>query len=227
MNKITNIYNETVNEENHIYTVNEYSEFHLFEASFGRINDHTKKGYIIMTAFRRENTLEYNMSHNDDLKEDLKDLALGYFEIDGAYEEKDIDINDDNITKTGDVHNEISLFIPYRDVYTYDEFKNIAMDLAKRYKQQSVAYSEGEGQPIYELYQNGKLLIIGHKITFDKVFDDEKSGYIPNNNDKTIYHIYSQLRSGRHSGRRFVIEGVRIPNGADQSYNFKINNQLW
>jgi len=177
--------------------IQDFGDHYLFENSLGRIWQHSKNGFILMSSFRG-NDFKKNMSNHKELKSILKSKNLGFFEVNGVYKY-------DN----GDVENELSVFIPYRkDKYTFNEFVEIGKALRKKFNQESILISDNN-ENIYLQYSNKKETI-GKKITVDKV------GF-----------AYSQLRTGSHKDRTFIIESVRKPYNHIQAYKFKAENLLF
>ena len=171
------------------------------ESSLSRIWKHSKNGFFMMSAFRGDD-FDKNMANHKRLKADLKQNNLGFFEIDGQYKY-------DN----GDIESELSVFVPYRDIYSFEEFKNISKKLGKKYNQESilVKYPEELDNKAVLLYpKSGKEEVIGNKVGYDKVS-----------------FAYSKLRKGSHKDRSFIIEGVRVPSNHISAYQLKSENILF
>jgi hypothetical protein len=164
----------------------------LEESSLSRIWKHGKKGFFIMSAFRGIDEKKNALNHKK-LKQLLKEKNLGYFEIDGQYKYDD-----------GTVESELSVFVPYRDIYSFEEFKEIGKNLGKEFNQESilVKYPEGNASLVYP--DSSKEDVIGSKVGFDKVSD-----------------AYSKLRKGNQAGRSFIIEGYRIPDNHVHAISLK------
>lgn len=166
------------------YTRNDF----LFESSLSRVWSHAHKGFIMMSAYRGNN-LEANKKNHLRLKSKLKDLKLGFFEIDGVYKY-------DN----GTTESELSVFIPWnKEKYTIEEFKKIAKDLRSDFNQESVLFFNDKSEA-FLLYASREDKI-GSGVGYDKVAS-----------------AYSKLRKGAHQGKSFVIEGVRIPSNHISAY---------
>lgn len=154
----------------------------LDEASLSRIWKHGQKGFFMMSAFRGSD-LKKNLANHKKLKQLLKQNKLGYFEIDGQYKYED-----------GTVESELSVFVPYRDLYTFDQFRDISKDLGREFNQESILVKYPDDKAVLLYPASGKEDVIGSKVGFDKVSD-----------------AYSSLRSGNQAGRSFIIESCRVP----------------
>lgn len=183
------------------YEVKQYKNNYLFESqSLSRLWKHSKKGFITMSAFRGNFTLEENMKRHKKLKSDLKKYGLGFWEVDGVYKYDD-----------GTEENELSVFIPFHSKkYTEEEFLNIAKELGKKYNQESILYFTPE---------EGALLIYGNKQ--EKIGD--KIDY------NTVERIFTKLRKGSHKGKKFSFqfEGVRVPSNHISAMGMKNEGVLF
>ena len=159
-----------------------YDEYALYESSLSRIWQHAQRGYFTISAFRDEYGLEENLKRHKSLKNDVRSANLGFFEIDGSY-----------VYDNGDISSELSLFIPYTDIYSVEEFRDVAIRLGKKYNQESILLFLPEvGGWFY--YMDGRKEKVGDITSLDK-----------------FKKFFSALRKGSHKGRRFVVEGHRIP----------------
>ena len=114
----------------------------------------------MMSAFRGDDFIK-NMKSHQKLKSELKNYNLGFFEIDGQYKYDD-----------GTVENELSVFVPYRDIYEFDYFVDISKILGKHFGQESVLvkYPEIDGGSAVLVYpSSGKKEIIRNKVGYDKI----------------------------------------------------------
>jgi len=162
------------------------------ESSLSRVWKHSQNGFFMMSAFRGDD-FKKNMDNHKSLKSELRKHDLGFFEIDGQYQYDD-----------GTVESELSVFVPYRDIYDFEEFKHIAKTLGKKYNQESVLlkYPDGDATLLYS--SSGKEEKIGNNVGYDK-----------------ISFAYSKLRKGNHKGRSFIIEGLRVPSNHINAYQLK------
>lgn len=172
----------------------------LFESSISRVWQHSFRGFIMMSAFIGRAELKENMKRHENLKSRLKKLQLGFFEVNGVYKYDD-----------GHTEDELSVFIPYRDIYTWDEFVDIAKQLRNDFDQESVIVKEpdenakGEGFLIYK----NKTVSIGKNLSIMK-----------------IGKAYSELRKGPEN-RTFVIESIRVPSNHISAYGMTAENILY
>ena len=172
---------------------------HLYEKqSLSRVWKHSQNGFFMMSSFRGQFSLEDNLKRHEQLKKSLKQKKLGFFEIDGTYKYDD-----------GHTESELSLFVPFRsDIYSFEEFEKIALELGKKFNQESVLvkYPVDEGNEAVLLYSDSaKKDVIGTNVGYDKVS-----------------FAYSKLRKGSHKDRTFIIEGFRIPNNHIDAYKLKL-----
>lgn len=159
-------------------------EHALFEQSLARVWQHSREGYFTISAFKGNEELAHNMAQHEKLKKDTKAAGLGFFEIDGAYVYRE----------TGDRSAELSLFVPFKEgVFTMPEFRAFALQMGKKYKQESVMFFHPDEGGIY-LYSNGK---------------EEKIGSVASLDQWKEY--WSALRENSQKGRSYVVEGCRIP----------------
>jgi len=194
------------------YYENKYRKLGLlFEKSLSRIYKHFKdSGFIISSAFRpivedpEERKLicgvasnKENMTRHQQLLKWLKSKRLGFIVIDGVWVDQ----------KTKIKYPELSVFVPYRDIYTYDEFLQLAMHWTSKgdpkqghFCQDGVLVKDAD-----ELYN--KLFLLSKDSstkTMKGIFQANK-----------IAEIYSQFKqknekhTSKHSGRTFTFEGVQ------------------
>ncbi len=181
-----------------------YFEDILFEKSLSRIYRHfSDSGFIIGSAFRPiiEDPIERvkgcgvesneeNFERHKYLLKWLKSKRLGFIVVDGYW----IDY------KTKTRYPELSVFVPYRDIYTSEEFLNIALHWTSKGNPRQGHFCQDAvlvKDPDVEDY--GKLFLLskdGSTITKKGIFK-------PNQ----IAEIYTQFK--KKSGRTFVFEGVQ------------------
>jgi len=153
----------------------------LYESSLSRVWQHSKKGFFTISAFRDTYDLKENLKRHDQLKQAVRGQGLGFFEIDGSY------VYDD-----GTIGSELSLFVPYMDTLTVEEFTKRAILLGKKFNQESILLFTPEGGG-WLYYMSGKEEKVGSLVSLDK-----------------FKQFFSALKKGNHKGRRFVVEGSRI-----------------
>lgn len=178
-----------------------YSFTRLDEMAIGRVWQHAQKGFILMSAFRGSD-LEINLAKHKKLKNELRGLDLGFAEIDGTY------VYDD-----GTRESELSVFIPFRpEIYDFEEFVKIGKYLGKKNQQESVLvkYPDSLGGKAVLVYPSGKEEVIGTNVGFDKVSS-----------------AYSKLRKGKHKGRSFILEGLRVPTNHIDAMSMKNERSMF
>lgn len=192
------------------YYRKEYGDL-LFEKSLSRVYQHfADSGFIIGSAFRpivddaeiREKicgveSFDENMERHQSLLKWLKSMRLGFIIIDGIWVD----------AKTKIKYPELSAFVPYRDIYTHDEFLDIAMHWTSKGEPEQGHYCQDavlvkDPDPAY-----GKLFLLskdGSTITKKGIFKPDQ-----------VAEIYSQFKQknadhvSNHAGRTFVLEGVQ------------------
>lgn len=158
------------------------------ESSLGRLRQHADRGFFIVSAFRGEYDLAENLRRHKSLQADVRSLGLGFIELNGMWVEA-------KGTPDEQLHEEVSLFVPWDGVLSGEEFFAAAVELMEDYSQDAVVYREpGEGQSIEVLDNNQNTYF-------------EVGSFQP---DK-IAEIYSSLRYGSHASRTFVFESVTRP----------------
>jgi len=185
------------------------SNFNRFtEIQLSRVWRHSKNGFFAISAFKPlrglegqelKNRINENIKNHKNLKNDVRNRGLGFYEIDGTYTYKD----------TGETENELSLFVPYDAIHTREEFKNIAIWLMKRYNQESVLYVDENGVG-YFLEYNGGMEKMGSGLSLNKIGD-----------------YYSKIRKGSYKGTTFVFEGYRQPKDYTEILELKYNGYKW
>jgi hypothetical protein len=164
------------------------------ESSLNKIRQHSENGFFVISAFRNENTEKINLDLTNNLKQDLKQLSLGFISLIGGFPET---------TETGNIipAKEISLFIPYKNKIqlSEDEFRNIAVDLCIKYNQESVLYCDPNTKIIGFLDQSGNIEGNLGKFSLYKLGD-----------------YWSELKGGNKNQRKkYVFEGYHSPVGAN------------
>ena len=106
---------------------NVFGRYFLNESSLSRVLQHTKKGFMMLSASKSTNTEEENLIRYVTLKEKIRSLDCGYIELFGVY-------TYDN----GKTEKELSLLVPYKENITPDEFRYNAMRLMSEFDQESI-----------------------------------------------------------------------------------------
>lgn len=179
------------------------------ESSLSRVIQHCQRGFMAIssdrgelkhedgTKYTDEELAKANIENRKKLENDLRRNGLGYISTLGGYGE---------LLPNGDkrfVDDEHSKFVPYpgEDKMSFEQFRNLGIELAKKYQQDSVLIAEpvkdNDGNTIglnaayWEHpnendwnYKQGDLKFTN--IGFDKMPD-----------------YYSKLKKGSHAGRKF------------------------
>jgi len=130
----------------------------LNEMSLGRVWQHTQKqkaeSYGILTSWRAGNTRKQNMAGLHQLEAILKSRGLGFFKMEGHWQEAPDGADYANVSKDKLVNTkEPSLFVPG---ISYDLIKK----LGKKYSQDAIVYSGPE-------VRNKTVLVFGDGKTMD------------------------------------------------------------
>ena len=159
--------------------------YELDEASMGRIYQHIvsnpkTNSWAVITASRGENSPAENAKRNKDLENDLRKMGLGFVHADGMWREcKNQSIEYKNCPEELKVPSEEKvLFIPNIP-------KDKAVELGKKYQQDSVLYADEEtkakGEATFIDSKSGEEFNIG-KFTPGKV----AQGYTKMKGDKVF-----------------------------------------
>ena len=174
---------------------------YLIESGLSRIKSHSENGFFTISACRHEYSDEENLSHTDQLINDIRSYGLGYILLMGGYIEHDADGNEVPVE-------EISLFVPYKDNVSIDEFSDIADTLAKKYDQDGYILCSPEDKTIYSYTKkNPKSDTYDEKDNLGKFSFDNMSMY------------YSRLKKGGSQSQiKYVFEGTRYPSNIMHRY---------
>lgn len=152
------------------------------ESSLSRVWQHIEEGersFGIVSTFRGDRSLEENLELYAKLKERVRDMGLGYIELDGGYKEE------------GGWVKEKSLFIPKID-------KQDLMDLGIEHDQYSVIYKDDD--EFVEIGTNDNAGIGDIKRNFIKSGWDENLTI----NSPETKEFFSSLVKGSHRGEKFL-----------------------
>lgn len=134
----------------------------LSEASLGRVMQHIQgkksvKSWGVVTAYRWDKTPKQNREANKELASKIRDLGLGFFELEGHWQEcQDKNVNYFDCPKSQLVDStEIALFVPNIGIKQLHKLGN-------DYTQDSVLYggedTKGNGVLVYK---NGRVESVG------------------------------------------------------------------
>lgn len=164
----------------------------------GLLDKSQKNDFAILTAYRKSNSKEQNVSLNRELRGTLNAKKMGVYPLVGQWEE----CQDDSIPydqcppEKKRVVVERSYFVPRNPNISPDEFKDLIFELGKKYKQDGVILKL-ETPPLFGVYDPtaGKELVKFEKgITVGK-----------------LSSMYSKFV--KKMNVPFVFEGVETPNG--------------
>ena len=158
------------------------------ESNWGRILQHIDNGCMMISACRGERSEEENAKKTDELAEDIRSENLGYIRILGGYIENKGTEDEKEVT-------EESFFVPKPKDMSDEDFFNIAIDLCKKYNQDSVLIS----LPNYTEF--------GY---YDKSGNfDFSPGEKFIANDKEIGEYFSALVGGSRAGKKFAFSTLK------------------
>lgn len=166
----------------------DYTFKKMNEASLSRVWQHGKNGFIIASAFRHEYDYSQNLKRHEQFKKMVRGQNLGFWVVDGHW------IEDYGKPTQADT-DELSLFIPYRDTMTPEEFTEFSKKIRSNFGQDAVLIQKADGSGMYLIYSGGEDKL-GGKFSPDK-----------------ISQAYTRFRKGKHKGRTFVFEGIQNPSG--------------
>ena len=185
------------------YIVPEYSKSVIFrqfnEDSLSRIWQHGQEGFILVSAFRGENSLEENIKRHDKLKDIVRKRLGGFSVLDGVWIENRGKPDEKRVS-------ELSLFIPYIQKMSPDEFVDFAEELRTKFEPNQDAVVVRDPSKEFP-----HLMVIKK----DGSVEIKKGIFLPDQ----VAEAYSRFKTGNHAGRTFVFEGFEVP-GSMFSYYF-------
>lgn len=159
----------------------------IHEASIKRVESHIKrdasKSFGIITSFRGGKTKKENLANNKKLGNMIRSLNLGFFKLDGHWNEctdSSIDYKDCS-DENKEVQREPSYFIP-------NISREQIVKLAKKFEQDSVVYSGEDTRGIELISKSGQTL-------------DKLGKFTPNK----VAQAFSKVK-----GKSFVFEGFQL-----------------
>lgn len=139
--------------------------FRIDDASLSRIQTHTEKGMMIISASKHNLSDKENLDRSIELEKDIRSAGLGFISTLGGYPEE------------GDVGTveELSYVVPYMpNVMSEEEFAKLAVKLCEKYGQETVLValpSIQEGRPVY-LDKDSNIDMMFRKGISEKKEDD-------------------------------------------------------
>lgn len=206
-------------------TIVEIKDFPILEDKVNRlIDNHSKNGFAVISACRRENTREINIKKTNELKADLKQLGWSYtLSFGGGFVEK-------NSEETFDKpkFNEIS-FVVYNNnrKQEHNDLLKGMLFLCGKYKQDDIYYQEPNGKA-YWYDKNGNK-----DATFSLISknDDEQQYFTGfgnkfSNKLKNVYLRTGEIKNKKAFEHRFsgIMEGIAAPPHTNAEAMIRTNN---
>lgn len=195
-----------------------YGEFEsiLESQSLSKVWRHGKTGAALISAFRSEYSESENIKRHKKLQSILRSNGLGFWEVDGVYQDEDY--RGDNFTFNPDnpYDEELSCFVPYnpKEFSDFQDFADLIAEIGiVEFKQDSVLIVEPEsmGNNSYLITKKGDIEILGKGFSPDK-----------------ISAAHSKLRKGSQKGHGFIVESlsVRKPQSMNDALYMKNQGML-
>ena len=156
-------------------------KYELNNYTLQNVINYCSYGFFTISAFLSDLSFEENLERDENLRADLRMYKLEVIEQKGRY----------RYVETGEIQDELSYFVPYNDIYTYDEFMDIAIKLLKKYEQESVLIYDQNDSAIYGLYARGSL----------DIFKDGVNVLSP----EDISDVCSEILRGFNKGTRYEL----------------------
>ena len=185
----------------------ELEEGILYEGGLGRVLQHTKNPFVVITAFRDEYSLSQNRSRNKQLESKLKKFPAGGIKLTGFWDEAPDGMDYEEARKKGELTplKEESYFVPMPKNFEFDEFRTIAIKIMKEFHQDAILI--GDGKKAWLEYKDGKI---------------ESKGSM---SVTKMAQAYSRLRN--QPKRTFVFEGTVQPSNNMHRQVFKERGIMW
>lgn len=169
----------------------------FYESNLSRILKHKDKGCMMISASRGNLSEEENKKRTDELAKDIRDYGLGFVRVLGGYVENLGEEDEREVT-------EESFFVPIVSTMDDTDFFDIAIELCKKYDQDSVLISlpddtdceEYEGFGYYN--KNGEFEFSpGNSIKFS---------------EEAVKQYFSMLVKGHNRNKKFSFTESNIQN---------------
>lgn len=225
-------------------------DFILNEVAITRVMSHAKNGFMVVSAFRHNLSLEENLQRHEDMKDALKKEKLGFFELVGYWDETmapEWDPSKDYPFEESIIFNEINT-MDFKINPEYKKRMGKDLDIAHKLHQDSggdedtsveyslfVPYNTNSGKSYGEFLRFGLFLMDYWSQDGILALDKNKNQVVilsgtPGNRNAhplgelsltNISYAYSRLHSDM--GRSFMFEGVRVAlsNSANMMMHYK------
>ena len=180
------------------------------ESNWSRLNKHVKDNCFMISASRGDKTEKENKARTEQLARDLRANNLGFIRVLGGYIENKGTEDEKDVT-------EESFFVPIPKNYSEEDFFNVAIELCKKYNQDSVLISMPNYTEFGYYDKNGNFdFSPGNKLTFT---------------DSSIGEYFSALVKGskRNAKWAFTTEwlAIRHPSSVPQSVLMKQSGEIY
>lgn len=206
-----------------VINLNDAYYFRLDDSSITRVLNHSKNGMMIISAFIPRYNIKENINRSKQLENDIRSKGLGFISSLGGYKYENED--EENLSV-----DELSYIVPFNknSNMTEKEFIEFAIELCKKYNQESVLVSGFEqlenGNPVY-LDKNANVNLIFHKT--EVLNGTETETYYTKLKKRSQNNKGFTFKDRYYFGRRVVPslnERVMMDKSKDMSYH--INKYL-
>jgi hypothetical protein len=191
-----------------------YGEFEpLKEAqSLSRVWKHGQTGLAVLSAFRSEYSESENLKRHSKLKSILRSNDLGYWEVDGLYQDEDYRGADFTFNPDNPYDEELSCFVPYNPAAfdTFEDFAEFIEDVGIGEFDQDSVLLVSPDEEAYLVMKSGGIEKLGTRVSPDKVLA-----------------AHTKLRKGSHKGRGFIVEyAIRKAQSTNDAYAMRAQGIL-
>ena len=176
---------------------------------------YSQNGMMILSTSRNEKSPEENKKAAKELQQDIRAKNLGYVSTLGGYEEED------KTTGLPVKVTELSFIVPYNpNVISQEDFFEFAVDMCKKYNQDSVLIQVpwyNDGKPTYINKNGGDA---DFQVSPDKHLADP---------DKDTY--YTQIKGTNRAfkfgdNKKKIYFGIHVPSSLADAYHIKYSGEI-